>query len=149
MPIAAKDASDRVEQLTILTERLVDLVESEIEFLKTRHPANLKDHTAERDKLAAIYAKEMTLIRQDRTLVTGAESNLITRLKTATGRFRERIAEHQTVVGAMRAVSEGILKSVAAQAQAETPCIAGYGKDAGLRNTPHNRAPSLALNEMV
>ncbi|MGF1455548.1 MAG: hypothetical protein ACFB6R_09250 [Alphaproteobacteria bacterium] len=148
MPIAARDASDRVEQLTILTERLMGLVESEIDYLKSRRPSELASHTAERDKLAAIYAREMTLIRQDRSLIDGAGPSLLSNLKAVTGRFRQALARHDTMLGAMRSVSEGLLKSVAEQAQSRSPALKGYGKDAG-RRSGGARPASLALNETV
>ncbi len=149
MPIAAKDASDRVEQLAILTDRLVSLVESEIEFLKTRRPSEITAHTEERDKLAAIYAKEMSLIRQDKAMITGAKPSVLASLKEKTARFREALATEESLLGAMRAVSEGLLKSVAEQAQNRAPSLQGYGKDAGLRSAPAKRPASLALNQTV
>lgn len=148
MPIAATDAADRVEQLTILTERLMGLVESEIEYLKSRRPSELQDHMAERDKLAAIYAREMSLIRDDKSLIDGAGPSLLGNLKAITGRFRDALARHDTVLGAMRSVSEGLLKSVAEQAQSRAPTLKGYGKDAGLKSAPA-RPASLALNQTV
>lgn len=149
MPIAANSPADRVEQLTILTERLTGLLQQEIDLLKERRPSDITAHAQERDKLAAVYAQEMSLIRKDRKLIDGAGPKLLNRLKTVTAGFREVIAAHEGLLTAMQSVSEGIVRSVAEQAQAKTRTITGYGKDAGLRSSNGSRPAALALNQMV
>ncbi len=149
MPIAARDATDRVEQLTILTERLTAMLETEISLLKERRPGDITSHAAERNKLSAVYTQEMALIGKDRSLIASAKPAVLATFKTMTARFREVLAAHDRLLSAMRTVSEGMLKSVAEQAHEKTRTVTGYGKNAALRATQTAKPAALALNQVV
>lgn len=147
MPIAADTPTDRVEQLIILTERLNGLVDKEIDLLKTRRPSELEHLADERNTLSRVYTQEMSLIRQDKNLVRGVAPQLIETLKKITGRFRDRLAEHDRILTAIRTVSERMIKSVAADVNAKSQAVTGYGNNAHLRKS--SGGGSLTLNQVV
>ncbi len=149
MPIAANSPTDRADQLTVLTERLTAILESEIVALMEKRPAVLADHAPERDKLAAVYAQEMALIRKDNRLIKGADGASLVALKSATARFRDVQAAHGQRLSSIRMVTEGLLKAVAEDANAKTQAVTGYGQDAGLRQTAAGAPASLTLNQVV
>ena len=63
MTIHAADASDRVEQMIILTERLTELIALEAQAFEQRRPQDAAEHLVETSRLANIYRHESSRIR--------------------------------------------------------------------------------------
>ena len=66
MPIAADNATDRAQQLVVLTERLTKLMALEVQLLNEQRPGDISGFQDERSTLATIYSQELQLIKQDR-----------------------------------------------------------------------------------
>lgn len=147
MPIAAQDSTERAEQLVILTERLTNLMELEVQLLNEQRPQDIEALLEERTTLSTIYTQEMRLIKQDRSLIEGITRDLKDRLREATGKFQSTLAAHELVLQRLRTISERIVKAVSDEvAKTRAPSL-GYGKNAMLNARPSKASVPLALNQ--
>ena len=87
MAISATDATDRVEQLIVLTERLTELIAHEALAFEERRPQDAALHIEETSKLANVYRHESARVRANPNLVAGAPLVQRTRLIRATEAF--------------------------------------------------------------
>ena len=65
MALAAHDAQDRAEQLTLLTKRLAELIERETQLFRARRPLEAAPFRDEKAKLANIYRQETARIARE------------------------------------------------------------------------------------
>lgn len=148
MPIAAKDAEDRVDQLIILTDRLTSMILEETEMLKTRRPSELTAHEEEKGRLVNLYCHEMTRIRKDKALVAGAPKPKLDALTGYTAEFRKALAHHGSQVNRMMTVTEKMVQNIAKEIGKRTPSPVGYGAD-GQSPVAPRKGPALAVNQVV
>ena len=85
MAIAAQDATDRVEQLIVLTERLTELIALEAAAFEERRPHDAAKYIDETSRLANIYRHESARVRSDPMVL---ESRRSSRSSRAQGRLR-------------------------------------------------------------
>ena len=65
MALAANDAADRVDQLTILTERLTDVVARQCQSFEQHRPQDAQALMEEAQWLANLYRHESSRVRAD------------------------------------------------------------------------------------
>ena len=144
MAIAADGATDRVEQLIALTERLTELLRAETRAYEAHRPHEAALSTPETVRLANIYRHESLRVKKDTSLIAEAAEALRTRLVETTKTFEAVLARHARAVEAALTITEGIVRAVAEEVAATRKNSAGYGR-AG-KATPAGSAP-LALNQ--
>ena len=144
MAIAAENATDRVEQLITLTERLTELLGGETRAYEAHRPHEAAATTAETMRLANLYRHETLRVKKDRALVADAPEALRRRLVEATKTFEAVLARHAHAVQAALAITEGIVRAVAEEVAESKRSAAGYSH-AGAPAQPTS-AP-LALNK--
>ena len=130
MALHADDATDRVAQLTTLTERLTGLMAEDLADLEARRPTDTAVRLAraeELGRLANMYRHESARVRRDPTLVASAPAADRTRLKTATVVFDATLTRHSQAVDAARTISEGRVRAIAEEMAATRPVASGYG----------------------
>ena len=141
MALHADDATDRVEQLVTLTERLTGFMLEDLRDLEARKTPTLA-RAEELGRLANIYRHESARVRRDPAMVSSAPAADRARLKAATERFEATLARHSGAVDAARTVSEGLVRAIAESMTASRPAASGYG--------PRGRkldSPPLAYNK--
>lgn len=149
MPLAAIDSTDRVEQLIALTLRLTGLIERETELFKNRRPREITEFQDERTKLSTLYAQELTLIANQKSLIADVKTELLDQLKTLTATFQEKLSEHGKILSRVRSVTEGMIRAVAEEVSHMKNPQTGYGAHAKSM-TPALSAPaSLTLNQVI
>ena len=87
MALNATDATERVEQLCLLTERLTELIAFEAQAFEQHRPQDAIEQLAETSKLANVYRHESSRVRANPGLVAEAPLALRTRLIRATEAF--------------------------------------------------------------
>ena len=147
MPIAAQSSTERAEQLVILTERLTNLMELEVQLLNEQRPHDIATFIEERTMLSTIYSQEMALIKKDRSLIEGITRDLKDRLRETTGKFQATLAAHELVLQRLKSISERIIKAVSDEVTKTRSPNLGYGKNAMLNATPMRASVPLALNQ--
>jgi hypothetical protein len=145
MAISATDATDRVEQLIVLTERLTELIAHEALAFEQRRPQDAAQHIEETSKLANVYRHESARVRANPNLVAGAPLAQRTRLIRATEAFDAVLARQGRALDAAKTVTEGLVKAIAEEVAAKRNTGSGYGR--GGAAAPAASATSITLNK--
>lgn len=142
-----------LDTLILITERLIDLIAAENVLLNERRPSELTKQLDEKQRLAAMYAREMAAVQKEPSRVQGAAPADVAKLKAVTARFRTLIEENGRKVNAMRVVTERLIKTVSDEVAKRSRPVNGYDKHAAMRPATQNwrvaRPTSLALDQRV
>lgn len=142
MALIADDAHDRAEQLAMVTERLTVLIAGETRRLRGRQAPLDGAEAEERIRLANAYRLELARIKQDPTLIEGVPAQLHARLKQATLELQSALEEHETELGALKLVTEGLVQAMAEEVTRQRAGSRNYGARGGIQAAP---GPSPAL----
>lgn len=142
MALIANSADDRVEQILIVTERLTALIEEETRRIANRQPPLAGAEGDEKNRLVNAYRLEMTRIGHDRTLIEGAPSPKLARLRAQTALLHERLALHEEALGAIKLITEGLVQAMAEEVVRQRGGGAGYGATGAFEM---QKAPQPAL----
>jgi hypothetical protein len=145
MIAAAEDAAERVEQLILLTERLTGLVADQAKCFEARRPQDAAVYIEETGRLANLYRHESARIRGNPGLISSAERSQRLRLTRATEAFDAVLARQARAVGAMKAVTEGLVRAIAEEVASQRNKGSSYG--AGGLQTPTAAATAITLNK--
>ena len=145
MAISATDASDRVEQLIGLTERLTELIAQDALAFEQRRPRDATQNIEETSKLANVYRHESARVRANPAMVASAPLALRTRLIRATEAFDAVLARQGRALEAAKTVSEGLVRAIADEVAAQRNTGTGYGQG-GVASAPAP-ATSITLNK--
>lgn len=144
MALIADNAEDRVQQLVLLTEKLAGIVEGETALIDARQPLPGGDAAEEKQRLVNVYRLEMARIRDDRALIGDATDAARAHLRTATARLQTSLAAHEAALGAVKALTEGLVQAMAEEVSRLKASSGAYGAD-GVLAGASGPAP-VALN---
>lgn len=136
--------TERARQLTALTERLTEIVSSEIEALQSRRPKDITEFEEEKTRLARIFATETQRLKSDPNLVRVIPREVLAALRQAAARFREVTARQEAMLLALKTVSERMIRDIASELNRMKAPERGYGRSAS-PYAAHPAAP-FALN---
>lgn len=139
---ARLNASARVRQLTDLTRRLSDRLTEETKAFESRRPQDAMATLAETQELANVYRRESAQVKADPASVAAAPAAERTLLIEATKAFERILGHHARVVEAARTVSEGLVKTIAAEIADQRGNPTAYGAS-GQANAADGRAVAL------
>lgn len=125
MALLADDATDRAEQLLLITERLTALIRAEAQRIEARQPPLEGADAEEKARLANAYRLELARLKQDHTLLRGAPPLLLERLRAQTAELHEQLAAHEIALNAVKLVAEGLVHAMAEEVARQR---AGEGK---------------------
>lgn len=132
MALIADDAEDRAKQLVMATERLAALIAEETRRIEARLPPLDGPEGEEKARLANAYRLELARIKHDRSLIEGATAATLTKLRENTVTLHEALAAHELALGAVKLVSEGLVKAMAEEVARQRSGEASYGANGGL-----------------
>lgn len=146
MAIAAVDADDRVHQLTLLTERLTDLIAKEATAFESHRPHEAARYVDETAQLANVYRHESMRVRHNPALIESARPELRQRLMRATEAFDAVLARQARAVNAAKTVTEGLVHAVAQEIASQRAAPATtYGAGGVVHDRPQHGA-AITLN---
>jgi len=148
MALAAGTAVDRVEQLTLLTERLTELVAAQAQAFEQGRPQDAASWIEETTKLANLYRHESAKVRADPGLVAQAPLSARTRLTRATEAFDAVLARQARALNAAKTVAEGLVRAIAEEvaSQRQRGAPDGYGAT-GQRTAKPGDGSAITLNK--
>jgi len=148
MALAAESAADRVEQLTILTERLTELVAAQALAFEQHRPQDAAASIEETTRLANLYRHESAKVRANSGLIAGAPLAARTRLTQATEAFDAVLARQARALNAAKTVTEGLVRAIAEEvaAQRQRGAPEGYGPK-GQRTAKPADGSAITLNK--
>jgi len=147
MALAANDAADRVDQLTILTERLADLTAQQCQAFERHRPVDAGRLMEEVSRLANLYRHESSRVRADPKLVLGAPAELRQRLVRATEAFDAVLHRYGRAVDAAKTVTEGLVRAIAEEVASKRERLSGYGPTARPPSSAAGAATAITLNQ--
>ena len=142
MALMAADASDRVEQLILLTDRLTGLIALEAQAFEARRPHEAAQYLDETQRLANIYRHESARVRREPAMVAAAPADQRARLLRATEAFDAVLARQARALEAAKTVTEGLVKAIAEEVASQRSAGLGYS---GL--SANGAATAITLNQ--
>jgi hypothetical protein len=142
MALKADDARDRAEQMVLVTTRLTVLIEEETRRIDAREPPLDGALAEEKTRLANAYRLELTRIKHDRGLIEGAGDDVLAQLRQTTEALNAALAAHETSLGAVKLISEGLVQAMAGEVARVRRGEANYGATGGL-SAPSGPTPTL------
>jgi hypothetical protein len=142
MALIAEHAKDRAEQLLLLTDRLSALVAQEADRMEARLPLLQGAEAEEKARLANAYRLELARIEQEPELIKAAPKPLLDTLKKRTVALNDALARHDTALGALKLVSEGLMQAMAEEVARQRSRSDNYTANGAL-NAPGGPRPAI------
>lgn len=118
------------------------LIEEETRCIAARLPALSGAQGEEKNRLANAYRLELARIKQDRSLVESAPPPLLAQLRVSTERLHESMAAHETALGAVKVIAEGLVQAMAEEVVRQRGGAASYGARGAL-SPPASASPAI------
>ena len=147
MALHARDANDLAGQLIVLSDRLKELVQRETALFEARKPHEALSFAGEKNTLATTYRLETARIAKNPALLAGATDELKRTLRQATKTLDEALRANNRAAGAVRTLTEGLVKAIADEAVKMRQGVKGYGANGALSTT--GSAAAITLNRQV
>ncbi|MGV8928798.1 MAG: flagellar basal-body protein FlbY [Brevundimonas sp.] len=143
---ATLNATARVRQLTDLTTRLIGRLSEESRIFETHRPHEASAAVAETQDLANAYRRESAQLKANPAAITAAPARDRNALIKATQAFEAVLSRHARAVEAARIVSEGLVRTIAAEVTDRRGSPSAYGAS-GKANAGDGRA--VAFNRQA
>ncbi|WP_291838922.1 flagellar basal-body protein FlbY [Brevundimonas sp.] len=136
------NATARVRQMTDLTERLTACLIEESKAFEARRPQDAAATVAATQELANAYRRESAQLKANPTAIAAAPAPLRDALIKATRLFEAVLSRHAHAVEAARVISEGLVKTIAAEVASQRGSPSAYSAS-GHANAGDGRAVAL------
>ncbi|HEV2082916.1 MAG TPA: flagellar basal-body protein FlbY [Brevundimonas sp.] len=136
-------AAFHVRRLIDLTRRLTARLETETEAFRDHRAKDLLAGQAETQEMANVYRRESAQLKSRPDVLKAATVGDRMELIRATELFEQALSAHARVVEAARTVSEGLVRTIAAEVAGQRGNPSAYGA-AGQAHAPN--ATAVALN---
>lgn len=140
------DTIDRATQLLAMTQRLVGLIEVEIEALKARRMLGTATDWDEKERLVHAWRIEVSKVKADPTLIAGIPNQLKADLRIAAKQLEDGLETHAHALMATKTVTEGLVRSIANEIASSRSAPAAYGRSGAVNTGAHREASGLAVN---
>ena len=124
---ATLNATARLRQLIDLTSRLTDRLSEESRIFESRRPHDAAASMAATQDLANAYRRESAQLKANPASVAAASVTDKTALIRATEAFEAVLSRHGRAVEAARIVSEGLVRTIAAEVASQRGSPSAYG----------------------
>lgn len=139
---AVLNATARVKQMTDLTERLTACLVQESKAFEARRPQDAAATVAATQELANAYRRESAQLKANPSAMVAAPVAHRTALIKATELFEAVLSRHARAVEAARVISEGLVRTIAAEVAGQRGTPSAYGAS-GRANSGDGRAVAL------
>jgi hypothetical protein len=140
------DDADRAEQLLAMTRRLDALVSAEIDAIKARRLDGGSAGWDEKERLAHVWRLEVAHVKANPAALAGIGDGLKTQLREAAAALEDKLAAHALALGAMKAVTEGLVRSIASEIASARSAPAAYGRHGSVNPAAKREASGLAVD---
>jgi hypothetical protein len=143
---ATLNATVRVRQLIDLTQRLTARLTEETGVFESNRPQDAAAALVGTQDLANTYRRESAQLKADPTSIAAASAQDRARLIQATTAFEAVLNRHARAVEAARIVSEGLVRTIAAEVAGQRGSPSAYSAS-GRANASDGRA--VAFNRQA
>ncbi|MFJ6024009.1 flagellar basal-body protein FlbY [Brevundimonas sp. NPDC092305] len=127
-------ADARVRQLTDLTVRLTERLTEESHAFEARRPQDAAATLADTQELANLYRRESAQLKANPGCIASAPQDARKRLVECTEAFEAVLSRHARAVEAARIISEGLVKTIAAEVASQRGNPSAYGSSGHATN---------------
>lgn len=124
---AVVTATARIRQLVDLTRRLTERLADEARAFEARRPQDAMETLAETQELANAYRRESAQLKAHPASVAAAPKGERDALIGATQTFEDVLSRHAVAVEAARMISEGLVRTIAAEVAGQRGVPSAYG----------------------
>lgn len=144
------EAKGLIPAVMAAMEALERLLAEETTLLKAGRLADGLAHEARKMELAGAYMQGLEAIKANALFLSRVAPEQIGALRAAHGRFSAALEINHTVIATARAVSEGLLRTLAAEASGGAKA-SGYGPPgkSGEAGRPSGALPSLVMSRKI
>ncbi len=140
------DSTERATQLLAMTQRLVGLLAAEIEAVKARKLQGPSAEWHEKERLVHAWRIEVSKVKADPDLLAGISPDLKTRLREAAKELEQVLEAHAMALMATKTVTEGLVRSIAAEIASSRSAPAAYGRSGTVNTGARREASGLAVD---
>ena len=121
------NATARIRQLIDLTRRLTESLAEEARAFEAHRPQDAVATVAVTQDLANTYRRESAQLKANPAAIAAAPAAERTALIKATEAFEAILSRHARAVEAARVISEGLVKTIAAEVAGQRGAPSAYG----------------------
>lgn len=121
------NATARIRQLIDLTRRLTESLAEEARAFEAHRPQDAVATVAVTQDLANTYRRESAQLKANPAAIAAAPAAERTALIKATEAFEAILSRHARAVEAARIISEGLVRTIAAEVAGQRGAPAAYG----------------------
>ena len=123
-------AKETVADLVGLSEQLESIVLKENEVLQNRRPSELANFRQEKEAISQTYQAAMQALREDPSILAGADPTDVATLKSVTLKLHTLLNENFRRVAAAKTVTERLFKTIGDEVADKRQPIKGYTANA-------------------
>lgn len=142
----AGSAAERADQLIAMAARLTALVNAETEAMRQRRLDGASADWAEKESLSQGWRLEIARIKADPSLLDGLDKSRRETLREASRTLEAALEAHAAGLGAMKEVTEGLVRAIADEIASARSAPAGYGRSGQIAAGPGRAASGLAVD---
>jgi hypothetical protein len=146
------EPNNRIEDLIMITERLVGVLERENDALSNQRNAELRDILDEKVTLSRVYESRMQVISEKPEILNDVKVELRERLSELGLEVNELIKENAKLLKIAMTVSRRVVELIAEAVRDASPSAGTYGAkgttDSGVANAESKR-PAFSLDQIL
>lgn len=142
------DIKDRVNELTYVCERMIEILQKENDALDKQDPNTLSETFAEKDKLSRLYERHCRALEREKSGLAEVDEDVRTNLKELGSEMDELIAKNARMLKMNIEMNRRVLYRFADVAKKMTPHAGTYAQDANIGVKAEATAP-ISLNETL
>lgn len=139
-------AAERADQLLAMGRRLVALIEAEIGAMSARRLDGASADWDEKERLSQAWRVEIARIKAEPALLAGLDNTRKAALRDVSKQLEKTLESHARAIGAMREVTEGLVRAIAGEVAATRSAPAAYGRSGQVAATSRGEASGLAVD---
>lgn len=147
-PIALEPGNPAARLVEII-EQLTNLIGQEIKILLEHRPKDIEPLQGEKLRLESIYREEYATLKRNPELLGAADSPGRARLRAVSQAFNETLIKLGRILLRKRTLSEGIVKTVADEAEKKRPRVGNYAATATLPPPKFSEPSAFSFDQSV
>jgi hypothetical protein len=137
---------DRADQLLAMTKRLIALITAEIAALEARKLDGASADWDEKERLAHAWRIEVAQVKQAPSALAGVSEATKAALKSSARELEAALESHAHALAAMKEVTEGLVRSIAAEIASVRSGPTAYGRGGLVNQSATHEASGLTVN---
>ena len=146
MNLPTQTPQERADQLLAMTRRLIVLVTAEIAALDARKLDGASADWDEKERLAHSWRIEVSHVKQNPAALAGVSETTKTELREAARELEAALERHAHSLAAMKDVTEGLVRSIAAEIASIRSAPAAYGRGGMVNQAARTDASGLTVD---